>query len=96
MTVTEAAAAATVERDAPYVGLSVFSEDDAAIFFGREHERATLISNLRAARLTLLYAQSGTGKSSLLRAGVAARTSGARLVTSRWSSVPGGMSPPMS
>ena len=73
MTVTEAAAAATVERDAPYVGLSVFSEDDAAIFFGREHERATLISNLRAARLTLLYAQSGTGKSSLLRAGVAAR-----------------------
>jgi hypothetical protein len=32
-----------------------------------------LISNLRASRLTLLYAQSGTGKSSVLRAGVAAR-----------------------
>jgi WD40 repeat protein len=72
MTVTESASA-TVARDCPYVGLSVFSEDDAAIFFGREDERATLISNLRAARLTLLYAQSGTGKSSLLRAGVAAR-----------------------
>jgi WD40 repeat protein len=32
-----------------------------------------IIGNLRASRLTLLYAQSGVGKSSLLRAGVAAR-----------------------
>ena len=31
----------------------------------------TIIANLRAARLTILYAQSGVGKSSLLRAGVA-------------------------
>jgi hypothetical protein len=73
MTTAEAAVSATTELDCPYVGLSVFTEDEAAIFFGREPERATLISNLRAARLTLLYAQSGTGKSSLLRAGVAAR-----------------------
>jgi WD40 repeat protein len=73
MTTAEAAASATTELASPYVGLSVFTEDEAAIFFGREPERATLISNLRAARLTLLYAQSGTGKSSLLRAGVAAR-----------------------
>ena len=34
-----------------------------------------IIGNLRASRLTLLYAQSGVGKSSLLRAGVAARLS---------------------
>jgi WD40 repeat protein len=32
-----------------------------------------LISNLRASRLTLLYAQSGAGKSSVLRAGAAAK-----------------------
>jgi len=43
------------------------------MFFGRDTERTVLISNLRASRLTLLYAQSGTGKSSLLRAGVASR-----------------------
>ena len=43
------------------------------MFFGRDSERTVLISNLRASRLTLLYAQSGAGKSSLLRAGVAAR-----------------------
>ena len=36
-------------------------------------ERAVIIGNLRASRLTLLYAESGVGKSSLLRAGVAAR-----------------------
>ena len=70
---TAGAAVSATRLTSPYVGLSVFTEDDAAIFFGREPERAVLISNLRAARLTLLYAQSGTGKSSLLRAGVASR-----------------------
>jgi len=57
----------------PYVGLNFYTQENAAIFFGRDRERTVLISNLRAARLTLLYAKSGTGKSSLLRAGVAAR-----------------------
>ena len=57
----------------PYVGLTAYTERDAAIFFGRDAERRVLISNLRASRLTLLYARSGTGKSSLLRAGVEAR-----------------------
>jgi len=59
----------------PYVGLTFFTEDDAALFFGRDREQMVLISNLRASRLTLLYAQSGAGKSSLLRAGVASRLS---------------------
>jgi CHASE2 domain-containing sensor protein len=57
----------------PYVGLDYFVEDDAAFFFGRDAERKRIIGNLRASRLTLLYAESGVGKSSLLRAGVAAR-----------------------
>jgi sugar lactone lactonase YvrE len=57
----------------PYIGLAYYTQNEAAIFFGRDAERTVLISNLRASRLTLLYAQSGTGKSSLLRAGVAAR-----------------------
>lgn len=59
----------------PYVGLTFFTEDKAAMFFGRESERKVLIGNLRASRLTLLYAGSGVGKSSLLRAGVASRLS---------------------
>jgi hypothetical protein len=57
----------------PYVGLDYFVEDDAAFFFGRDAERKRIIGNLRASRLTLLYAESGVGKSSLLRAGVSAR-----------------------
>lgn len=59
--------------DSPYVGLTFYTQQDAAMFFGRESEQTVLISNLRASRLTLLYAQSGAGKSSLLRAGVASR-----------------------
>jgi CHASE2 domain-containing sensor protein len=57
----------------PYVGLDYFHEEDAALFFGREAERKRIIGNLRASRLTLLYAESGVGKTSLLRAGVSAR-----------------------
>jgi WD40 repeat protein len=59
--------------ESPYVGLDYFAESDADYFFGREAERKRITTNLRASRLTLLYAQSGVGKSSLLRAGVAAR-----------------------
>jgi WD40 repeat protein len=57
----------------PYVGLDSYTQENAPFFFGRDTERKVLISNLRASRLTLLYARSGAGKSSLLRAGVAAR-----------------------
>jgi WD40 repeat protein len=59
--------------ESPYVGFTFYTEKNAAMFFGRDRERTVLISNLRAARLTLLYAQSGAGKSSLLRAGVASK-----------------------
>ncbi len=58
---------------APYIGLSYFTESQADLFFGREAERKKIIGNLRTTRLTLLYAASGVGKSSLLRAGVASR-----------------------
>ncbi len=60
----------------PYVGLGHFTEDYADRFFGRDTECSLIIGNLRAARLTLLYAESGVGKSSVLRAGVLARLHG--------------------
>src|SRR5579862_555936 len=56
----------------PYKGLTFFTEDDAAYFFGRERDRDLIVANLKARRLGLLYGPSGVGKSSLLRAGVAA------------------------
>jgi WD40 repeat protein len=57
----------------PYQGLDYYTEDDAEWFFGRRSERNRIISNLRTSRLTVLYAESGVGKSSLLRAGAVAR-----------------------
>jgi hypothetical protein len=57
-------------RTAPYQGLQPFAEEDAAFFFGRDTERTILVANLMAARLTLVYGESGVGKSSILRAGV--------------------------
>jgi WD40 repeat protein len=59
--------------DRPYRGLGYYTEADARWFFGRTTERNVIIAHLRTARLTLLYAESGVGKSSLLRAGVTAR-----------------------
>jgi WD40 repeat protein len=59
--------------ECPYVGLRDYTEEYAQFFFGRDADRKRIIGNLRAARLTLLYAESGVGKSSLLRAGVVPR-----------------------
>jgi WD40 repeat protein len=60
-------------RDSPYFGLDYYDEQFGAWFFGREAAGGKIIANLRAARLTLLHAESGVGKTSLLRAGVAWR-----------------------
>jgi len=60
-------------RECPYVGLDYYREKFGAWFFGREADGSKIITNLQAARLTLLHAESGVGKSSLLRAGVAWR-----------------------
>jgi len=54
----------------PYKGLTHFTEDDFGLFFGRGRERDVIVANLKARRATLLYGESGVGKSSLLRAGV--------------------------
>jgi len=59
----------------PFPGLDAFtaSEDDAAVFAGRDAEADLVTANLRTAPLTILYGPSGVGKSSLLRAGVVHR-----------------------
>lgn len=54
----------------PYVGLAAFGEADAGYFFGREKLTATLVEHLKEKRLLVLFGASGSGKSSVLRAGV--------------------------
>ena len=69
-TVQSAEAEQVESRVSPYQGLTYYSVEDAAYFFGRESERRIIAANLRSSRLTLLYGPTGVGKSSLLRAGV--------------------------
>jgi len=63
----------------PYPGLASFMEEDAPIFFGRNAEIARGLETLRQIRipgdgsLLLLLGASGSGKSSLVRAGLLPR-----------------------
>jgi len=60
----------TIEQLEPYQGLRPYTEKDKAKFFGRDADRKILIDKILANKLTLLFAASGVGKSSLLQAGV--------------------------
>ena len=54
----------------PYKGLATFGAEDAEYFFGREQLVAELVSRLVGAPLLAVVGPSGSGKSSVLRAGL--------------------------
>ena len=54
----------------PYKGLARFEPDDAEFFFGRERLVAELVTHLVGAGLVGVVGPSGSGKSSLVRAGL--------------------------
>jgi hypothetical protein len=54
----------------PWKGLHFYTEDDQGVFFGREKEVLDLLRFLNRDCLTILFARSGMGKTSLLRAGL--------------------------
>jgi hypothetical protein len=56
--------------DSPYVGLSPFQAEDAPRFFGREDEAEMVAVTMMSRPLTVLFGQSGVGKSSLVYAGL--------------------------
>lgn len=64
---------------APFPGLEAFQEDEAAVFFGREQQIGEILRRLRSSgtdppsRLVPLVGASGSGKSSLVQAGVLPR-----------------------
>lgn len=80
-------------RRLPYPGLMAFQEADAAIFFGRGEDILKTLETLDglrcqgrdAARFLLLLGASGSGKSSLVRAGVIPRL---KKKQSEWLPVP--------
>jgi len=59
--------------DSPFVGPRPFETEDRDRFFGRTRELEELLSLIIAHRAILVYAQSGAGKTSLLKAGVIPR-----------------------
>lgn len=68
----------------PYYGLSAFTEADAKYFFGRDRVVAFLVSKLAQNKLLQISGPSGSGKSSLVSAGLIPelRRSGAWVVIS--------------
>ncbi|MCX4967031.1 hypothetical protein OHA98_19870 [Streptomyces sp. NBC_00654] len=58
------------DTEPPYRGLARFEPGDADLFFGRDHLIDDLLELARNRRVTALVGASGSGKSSLLRAGL--------------------------
>jgi hypothetical protein len=54
----------------PWRGLDYYREEDRDLFFGRKHETAQLLRLIQREALTIFFGRSGSGKTSLLRAGV--------------------------
>jgi tetratricopeptide (TPR) repeat protein len=59
-----------LDAENPWPGLMPFSEATRAFFHGRDAEVAELLRRVRRERLTILFGQSGLGKTSLLCAGL--------------------------
>ena len=57
----------------PYKFLDFFTRKDAALFYGREVETALLYRQVLNGRLSVLYGESATGKTSLLQAALLPR-----------------------
>ena len=67
------AAAVTIDPENPWLGLFSYAEDTRVYFHGREEETGELSRRVQRKLLTVLFGQSGLGKTSLLRAGLVPR-----------------------
>ena len=54
----------------PFMGLSSFNEEDATLFFGRDRVVEELLEKIKQRSLIVVCGASGTGKSSVIKAGV--------------------------
>ncbi len=60
----------TAKPAAPYPGLRPFEESESSIFFGRASQVNALLTRLETQRILAVVGASGSGKSSLVRAGL--------------------------
>jgi hypothetical protein len=70
----------------PYPGLRPFQVEESSYFFGRRDLTAKLLNKVRLSRFVALVGNSGTGKSSVLKAGLihALRTGSSISGSDRW------------
>ncbi|MBS0662087.1 MAG: hypothetical protein JSR48_02400 [Verrucomicrobia bacterium] len=73
MTPAAPAPVPTVDAQHPWLGLVSFTEETRAFFHGREEEAAELSRRVQRKLLTVLFGQSGLGKTSILQAGLVPR-----------------------
>lgn len=64
----------------PYVGLRSFDTDESLLFFGRDNQTLELLQRLHEHSFVAVVGSSGSGKSSLLRAGLIPALTGGFLV----------------
>src|SRR6185437_9041742 len=62
-----------LDPENPWLGLFSYTEETRAFFHGRDEETAELARRVQHKILTVLFGQSGLGKTSLLRAGLVPR-----------------------
>lgn len=73
------------EGHSPYVGLRAFTEQDAEYFFGRTQLVTNLLARVDVSRFVVVAGPSGSGKSSLVRAGLLPALKVGKLLNSeRW------------
>jgi tetratricopeptide (TPR) repeat protein len=63
----------TLDARHPWLGLASFTEETRAYFYGRDDEVAELARRVQRKLLTVLFGQSGLGKTSILQAGLVPR-----------------------
>ncbi len=63
----------SVDPKNPWLGLASFTEETRQYFYGREEEVAELARRVQRKLLTVLFGQSGLGKTSILNAGIVPR-----------------------
>jgi len=68
-----------VDAQHPWLGLLPLKEEHARFFFGRDAEIAEILLRIRENTLTVLFGQSGLGKTSVLGAAVVPRLAAANL-----------------
>lgn len=71
-----------IPKHSPYKGLVSFDESDTDLFYGRDHSIQALLAKAKENKLLVVTGASGTGKSSVIKAGLlpALRAEGCRIL----------------